>query len=77
MTDNVVRMPAPCRTKLDAKTAQACTELLAQTIWLLDQQIERAEVLLGRDPTCVILRAIGAHVETELDARLQSQSGRS
>jgi hypothetical protein len=75
MTDNIVRMPASRGTKLDAKTAQAYTELLAQTIGFLDKQIERAGKLLGGDPTCHFLRAIEAHVETELDARLQSRGG--
>ena len=77
MTDNIVRMPAPHGTKLDAKTVQAYTELLVQTIGFLDKQIERAGKLPGGDPTCHFLRAIEAHVETELDARLQSQGGRS
>ena len=76
MTDNIVRMPASRGTKLDAKTVQAYTELLVQTIGFLDKQIERAGKL-GGDPTCHFLRAIEAHVETELDARLQSQGGRS
>jgi hypothetical protein len=77
MTDNIVRMPASRGTKLDAKTAQAYTELLAQTIGFLDKQIERAGKLLGGDPTCHFLRAIEAHVETELDARLQLRGGQS
>ena len=77
MTDNIVRMPASRGTKLDAKTVQAYTELLVQTIGFLDKQIERAGKLPGGDPRCHFLRAIEAHVETELDARLQSQGGRS
>ena len=76
MADNIVRMPAPGGKTLDP-TAQAYTELLAQTIGFLDKQIERAGKLPGADPTCHFLRAIEAHVETELDARLQSQGGRS
>ena len=77
MTDNIVRMPASRGTKLDAKTVQAYTELLVQTIGFLDKQIERVGKLPGGDPTCHFLRAIEAHVETELDARLQSQGDRS
>lgn len=77
MTDNIVRMPASRGTKLDAKTVQAYTELLVQTIGFLDKQIERAGKLVDGDSTCHFLRAIEAHVETELDARLQSQGGRS
>jgi hypothetical protein len=48
-----------------------------QTIGFLDEQIERAGKLLGGDPTCHFLRAIEAHVETELDARLQLRGGQS
>jgi hypothetical protein len=77
MTDNIVRMPAPRGTTLDPETAQAYTELLVQTIWFLDRQIERAGKLPGADPTCHFLRAIEAHVETELDARLQLQGDQS
>jgi hypothetical protein len=71
MTDNVVRMPASRGTRLDPETAQACAELLAQTIWLLDKQIESAEELLGADRAHLFLRAIEAHVVDKLDGRLQ------
>jgi hypothetical protein len=70
-------MPASRGRTLDPKTAQAYMELLVQTIWLLDKQIERAGNLLGADPTCHFLRAIEAHVETELDARVQLRGGQS
>ena len=77
MADNILLMPASFETMLAPQTTQACTELLAQTIWQLDKQIERAEHLLGADTTCQFLRAIGAHIKTELDTRLQLQRGRS
>jgi hypothetical protein len=77
MTDNIVHMPALRGTKLDAKTAQAYTESLAQTIGFLDKQTERAGKLLGSDPTFNFLRAIEAHIATELDARLQLKDGQS
>jgi hypothetical protein len=48
MNDNIVRRPASRGAKLDAKTAQAYTELLAQTIGFLDEQIERAGKLLDK-----------------------------
>ena len=54
---------------LDPKTAQACAELLAETIGLLDKQIERAEELLGTDRAHLFLRAIEEHVADKL--RLQ------
>jgi hypothetical protein len=72
MTDKIVRMPASGGTILDPQTAQAYTELLVLTIGFLDEQIERAGKLLGGDPTCHFLRAIEAHVEAELNARLHS-----
>ena len=77
MADNILRMPASRGTTLDPETAQACTELLAPTIWLLDQQIEQAEQLLGADRLHRFLRAIEAHVVDKLDAGLQLQSRQS
>ena len=71
MTDNIVRMPGSRGTMLDPETARACTELLAQTIWHLDKQIERAEELLGADRAHLFLRAIDAHVVDKLDGRLE------
>ena len=62
---------------LDPKTAQACAELLAETIGLLDQQMERAEELLGSDGAQLFLRAIEEHVADKLDARLQLRGKRS
>ena len=77
MADNIVRMPWSRGTTLDPKTAQACAELLAQTIGLLDKQIERAEELLGADRVHHFLRAIEAHVADKLDASLQLQGNQS
>jgi hypothetical protein len=77
MADNIVRMPASGGTILDPKTAQACAELLAQTIWQLDQQIERAEELLGADRAHLFLRAIESHVADKLGASLRLQSKQS
>jgi hypothetical protein len=58
---------------LNPETAQTCTELLAQTIWHLDKQIERAEELLGTDRAHLFLRAIDAHVADKLDTSVQLQ----
>jgi hypothetical protein len=77
MADNIVFMPASRRSTLAPVAAQACIELLAQTIGFLDKQTERAGKLLGGDPTCNFLRAIEAHVATELDAHLQLKGGQS
>ena len=77
MADNIVGMPASRGTTLDHETARACTELLAQTIWHLDKQIERAEELLGADRAHLFLRAIDAHVVDKLDGRLQLQGRQS
>ena len=77
MADNIVGMPASRGTMLDPETARACTELLAQTIWLLDKQIERAEELLGADRAHLFLRAIDAHVVDKLDGRLELQGRQS
>jgi len=77
MADNILRMPAPRGTTLDSGTARACTELLAQTIWHLDKQIERAEELLGADRAHLFLRAIDAHVVDKLDGRLELQGRQS
>ena len=71
MADNILGMPASRGTTLDPKTAQAYTELLVQTISLIDNQIDRAEELLGADQAHQFLRAIEAHVIDKLDARLQ------
>ena len=76
MADNVVHMPASCGTALDRKTALACTELLVQTIWHLDKQIERAEELLGADRAHHFLRAIEEHVADKLEGRLRLQGNR-
>jgi hypothetical protein len=67
MADNIARMPASRGTTLDPETAQAYTELLVQTIWHLDKQIECAEELLGADRAHYFLRAIEAHVVDKLD----------
>jgi hypothetical protein len=72
MADNILLMPASFGT-----TTQACTELLAQTIWQLDKQIERAEELLGADRAHLFLRAIDAHVADKLGASLQLQGNQS
>jgi hypothetical protein len=77
MADNILRMPAPRGTTLDSGTARACTELLAQTIWHLDKQIERAGELLGADRAQHFLRAIDAHVADKLHASLQLQRNQS
>ena len=54
---------------LDPKVARASVELLAETIGLLDKQVERAEELLGADRAHLFLRAIEEHVADKL--RLQ------
>jgi hypothetical protein len=77
MVDNIVRMPPSGGTALDPKTAQAYTELLAQTIWLLDQQIELAEELLGADRARHFLRAINSYVVDKLDGRVELQGYQS
>ena len=77
MADNIVGMPASRGTMLDPETARACTELLAQTIWHLDKQIERAEELLGPHGARLFLRAIDAHVADKLHASLQLQRNQS
>ena len=69
MADNIVRMPASRGTTLDPETAQAYTQLLVQTVWHLDKQIERAEELLGAHRAHHFLRA--------LDPRLQLQGNQS
>ena len=75
--DNVVLMSTSRWTMLDAHASQACTELLAETIWLLDKQIERAEELLGPDRAHLFLRAIDSHIADRLGASLQKQGERS
>jgi hypothetical protein len=77
MTDNILLMPASFGTMLAPQTTQACTELLAQTIWQLDKQIKRAEELLGADRAHLFLRAIDAHVADKLGASLQLQGNQS
>jgi hypothetical protein len=77
MADNIVLMPASRGTKLALDAMQAYTELLVQTIWHLDKQMERAEELLGADRAHHFLRAIEAHVVDKLDARLQLQGNQS
>ena len=77
MAGNILRMPASRGTTLGPETAQACTELLTQTIWHLDKQIERAEELLGADRAHLFVRAIEAHVADKLDGRLQLQGRQS
>jgi hypothetical protein len=75
MTDKIVHM-ASRGTTLDPKTAQAYTELLVLTIGFLDQHIERAGKLPGADTRRHFLRAIEAHIATELDS-LQLLGGQS
>jgi hypothetical protein len=77
MADNILLMPASRGTKLALDTMQAYTELLMQTIWHLDEQIERAEELLGAERAQHFLRAISAHVGDKLDASLQLQGRQS
>jgi hypothetical protein len=77
MVDKIVRMPASRGTTLDPETARICTELLAQTIWHLDKQIEGAEELLGADQAHFFLRAIEAHVADKLDLSVQLQGNQS
>ena len=62
---------------LAPETAQAYTQLLVQTISLLDKQIDCAEELLGADRVHHFLRAIEAHVADKLDASLQLQGNQS
>jgi hypothetical protein len=68
MADNILRMPASCGATLDPKTVQAYTELLVQTIWFLDKQIECAQELPGADSARHFLHAIKKHIVTKLDA---------
>ena len=77
MADNIVRMPRSRGRTLDPDTAQAHAESLAQTIWLLDKQIEHAGELLGADRAHLFLRAIDAHVADKLHASLQLQGNQS
>jgi hypothetical protein len=77
MADNIVLMPASRETTLAPDAAQACAELLAQTIWLLDKQIEGAEKLLGVDRAHLFLRAIDAHLADKLGANSQLQGNQS
>jgi hypothetical protein len=77
MVDNIVLMPASRRSTLAPVAAQACIELLAQTILQLDKQIERAEELLGADRADLFLRAIEAHVADKVRAMSQLQSNQS
>ena len=72
VADNIVLMPASRGSTLAPEAAQACTELLAQTIRLLDKQIKRAEELLGADRARLFLHAIDAHIADKLGASLQS-----
>jgi len=73
MADNIVGVSASRGTTLEPETAQACIELLAQTIWHLDKQIERAEELLGAHGAHLFLRAIDAHVANKLRASFNLQ----
>jgi hypothetical protein len=75
--NNIVLMPASRGTTLTPEAAEACTELLVLTIGFLDKQIERAGKLLGGDPTRHFLRAIEAHIETELNRPVELQGGQS
>jgi len=77
MTDNIVHVCWSREKTLEPETVQACTELLVETIWLLDKQIERAEELLGADRAHLFLRAIEAHVADKLGASVQLQSNQS
>jgi hypothetical protein len=77
MAGNIVLMPTSRGTTLDPKTAQACTELLVHTIWLLDKQIEHAEELLGADRAHHFLRAIEEHVADKLEGRWQLRGNQS
>jgi hypothetical protein len=77
MAGNIVLMPTSRGTMLDPKTAQACAELLAETIWLLDKQIELAAELLGADRARLFLRAIEEHVADKLEGRWQLRGNQS
>ena len=77
MADNIVLLPASRGTTLAPETAQAYTELLVRTIWLLDKEIEGAEQLLGADRAHHFLRAIEAHVVDKLDKGRQLRSHQS
>jgi hypothetical protein len=76
MADNILRMPSR-GTTLDPKTAQAYTELLVQTICILDKQIEFAEELSGANRAHHFLRAIEAHVADKLRVSVQLQGNQS
>jgi hypothetical protein len=75
--DNIVPMSASRSTMLDARASQACTELLAETIGLLDKQIERAEGLLGANRAHLFLRAIDSHLADKLSASCRMQRQQS
>jgi hypothetical protein len=77
MADNIVRMMASPRTTLNLETAQACTELLVQTICFIEGQVERAEELLGANRAHLFLRAIDMLVADKLHASLQLHGDQS
>jgi hypothetical protein len=68
MADKILLMAASRGTMLAPRAAQACTELLAQAIGFLDNQIERAEEPQGADRAQLFLRAISAHIADKLAA---------
>jgi hypothetical protein len=76
MADNIFPISVTFNRRWPGRRREACTELLVQTISLLDKQIERAEELLGRDNAHLFLRAIDAHITDKLGAGEQTQTQR-
>jgi hypothetical protein len=76
MADNILPLSAAFGRRRPSGQRQDCTELLVQTISLLQKQIERAEQLLGPDQAHLFLRAIDAHIADKLAASLQTQTQR-
>jgi hypothetical protein len=70
MLGNIVVMFPVREARLSPQTAEACTELLAQTIEFLDKQIVSAKELLSTDRAHLLLRAIEAHIADKLGASL-------
>jgi hypothetical protein len=61
---------------LDPATAHACPELLAQTIWHHDPQIERAGDLFSAERAHLFLRAIVAHIADNITCK-RARTGQS
>lgn len=74
MADNIFSISAAFGRRRPRSQREACTELLVQTISLLDKHIERAEKLLGPDKAHLFLRAIDSHIADKLGASVPTQT---